>query len=86
MTAAPARVGDKIGKLIGAAQGQVVVSDTTSVNLYKLTMAALALSPNKKRILTDTMNFPSDLYILQGCVEMLVRPPTGMIRHRVTEI
>jgi len=70
---APARVGNKIGKLIGAAEGQVVVSDTTSVNLYKLVMAALALSPKKKRIITDTMNFPSDLYILQGCVEMLVR-------------
>ncbi len=40
---APARVGDKIGKLIGAADGQVVVSDTTSVNLYKLVMAALTL-------------------------------------------
>jgi kynureninase len=37
---APARVGNKIGKLIGAAEGQVVVSDTTSINLYKLVMAA----------------------------------------------
>ena len=72
---APVRVGDKIGQLIGAAAGQVVVSDTTSVNLFKLTMAALAYQPEKKRIVTDTMNFPSDLYILQGCVEMLVRRP-----------
>ena len=69
---AAARVGDKIGKLIGAAEGQVIVSDTTSINLYKLAMAALALSPERKRIITDTMNFPSDLYILQGCVQMLV--------------
>lgn len=68
---APARVGDKIGKLIGAAEGQVVVCDTTSVNLFKLTMAALTLGPNRKRIVTDTMNFPSDLYILQGCVRLL---------------
>ncbi len=67
----PARVGDKIGKLIGASQGQVVVSDTTSVNLFKLTMAALTLGPNKKRIITDTMNFPSDLYTLQGCIQQL---------------
>jgi kynureninase len=68
---APQRVGDKIGTLIGAAAGQVIVSDTTSVNLYKLTMAALALRPERKRIITDTMNFPSDLYILQGCVQTL---------------
>ncbi len=64
---APARVGDKIGKLIGAAPGQVVVSDTTSMNLYKLVMAALTHLPDRKRIISDAMNFPSDLYILQGC-------------------
>jgi kynureninase len=74
---AAARVGDKIGKLVGAADGQVIVSDTTSINLYKLAMAALTLSPEKKRIITDTMNFPSDLYILQGCVETLVRRPAS---------
>lgn len=68
---APARIGEKIAKLIGAAEGQVIVSDSTSVNLFKLTMAALALSPEKKCIVTDTMNFPSDLYILQGAVEQL---------------
>ena len=64
---APVRIGEKIARLIGAAQGQVIVSDTTSVNLYKLAMAALSLQSGKKRIITDTMNFPSDLYILQGC-------------------
>lgn len=74
---APARVGDKIGQLIGAAAGQVLVSDTTSINLYKLALAALAYRPEKKRIVTDTMNFPSDLYILQGVVEMLVRRPAS---------
>ena len=70
---ATSRVGDKIGKLTGAAAGQVVVSDTTSINLFKLTLAALALLPDKKRIVTDTLNFPSDLYILQGCVQLLSR-------------
>lgn len=68
---APARVGDKIGQLIGAAPGQVMVNDTTSVNLFKLAMAALAYQPEKKRIVTDTLNFPSDLYVLQGCVKLL---------------
>jgi len=71
---APARVGDKIGQLIGAAPGQVMVSDSTSINLFKLAMAALAYQPEKKRIVTDTLNFPSDLYILQGCVELLALP------------
>jgi kynureninase len=68
---APTRIGDKIGKLVGAADGQVIVSDTTSINLYKLAMAALTLNSKKKRIVTDTMNFPSDLYILQGCAQSL---------------
>ena len=72
---APARVGDKIGQLIGAAPGQVVVSDTTSINLFKLTMASLAYQPKKKRIITDTLNFPSDLYVLQGCVQLLSPSP-----------
>ena len=66
---APRRVGDKIGQLIGAAAGQVIVSDTTSMNLYKLVMAALTHQPNRKRIITDQFNFPSDLYILQGAAQ-----------------
>jgi kynureninase len=72
---APSRVGDKIGRLIGGAPGQVVVSDTTSVNLFKLAMAALTYQSHKKRIITDTLNFPSDLYILQGCVNLLTPSP-----------
>lgn len=74
---APARIGDKIGQLIGAAPGQVIVSDTTSINLFKLVMSALTYQPQKKRIITDTLNFPSDLYILQGCVEILVGRPAS---------
>jgi len=65
---APQRVGEKIAGLIGAAPGQVIVCDSTSVNLYKLVMAALALRPDRMKIVSDTMNFPSDLYILQGCI------------------
>jgi kynureninase len=68
---APRRVGEKIGRLVGAGPGQVVVSDSTSVNLFKLVMAALAMRPNRQRIVSDTMNFPSDLYILQGCIRLL---------------
>lgn len=68
---APVRVGEKIARLVGAAEGQVIASDSVSVNLYKLTVAALAQRPGRPRILTDRLNFPSDLYILQGCVRTL---------------
>lgn len=68
---APARVGEKIARLLGAAPGQVVVSDSTTVNLFKLAMAALRARPERPVIVTDTLNFPSDLYVLQGCVDLL---------------
>jgi kynureninase len=68
---APARAGEKIAGLVGAGPGQVVVSDSTSVNLFKLVMAALAMRPNRSGIVSDTLNFPSDLYILQGCNQLL---------------
>jgi kynureninase len=68
---APITIGEKIARLIGAGVGQVAVSDSTSVNLYKLAMSALMLRPNRTKIITDTLNFPSDLYILQGCCRTL---------------
>ncbi|MBU1880120.1 MAG: kynureninase, partial [Chloroflexi bacterium] len=68
---APARIGDKIGRLVGAAPGQVVVSDSTSVNLFKLAMAALEMRPGRGRIVSDVLNFPSDLYVLQGIMRLL---------------
>jgi kynureninase len=67
----PTRIGEKIALLLGAAEGQVIVGDQTSINLFKLATAALTLHPEKKRIITDTSNFPSDLYILQGLVNLL---------------
>lgn len=68
---APIVVGEKIAKLVGAAEGQVAVSDSTTINLYKLAMSALMLRPERKKIITDTLNFPSDLYMLQGCAHVL---------------
>jgi kynureninase len=65
------RIGEKIAGLLGAGPGQVLVSDTTSINLYKLVMAALARHPQRKKIVTDELNFPSDLYILQACIAQL---------------
>jgi len=63
---APRRVGDKIAGLIGAGAGEVVVADSTSVNLFKLLMAALAARPGRKTILSEAGNFPTDLYVAQG--------------------
>ena len=68
---APARVGDKIGQLLGAAPGQVIVTDSTSVNLYKLLIAALQARPEGTQVISDTLNFPSDLYIIQGAIHLL---------------
>jgi kynureninase len=67
----PARIGDKIASLLGAAEDQVVVGDQTSINLFKFATAAVTLQPKKKRIITDMFNFPSDLYILQGITKLL---------------
>ncbi|HEY0420539.1 MAG TPA: kynureninase, partial [Acetobacteraceae bacterium] len=67
----PRRVGDKIGRLIGAAPGSVVVADSTSVNLFKLLGAALALRPERRVILSERRNFPTDLYIAEGLAALL---------------
>jgi kynureninase len=68
---APARVGAKIAPLIGAAPHEVIVADSTSVNLFKLVCGALALRPDRSTILTEPGNFPTDLYILQGIEGLL---------------
>jgi kynureninase len=62
---APIRVGDKIGRLLGARPSEVVLGDTTSVNLYKALNAALTLHGGGT-ILTDEQNFPTDLYIAEA--------------------
>ncbi len=66
--AGPRRIGDKLGRLLGAGPGQIVVTDSTSINLYKLTMAAVAMRPERRKIVSDEFNFPTDLYVLQGVV------------------
>ena len=66
----PRRLGDKISPLIGAGPGEVVATDSTSVNLYKVLSAALSLAaedaPAKKVIVSERSNFPTDLYIAEG--------------------
>ncbi|MFH2038279.1 MAG: kynureninase [Chloroflexota bacterium] len=67
----PIRIGEKVAKLIGASPGQVIVCDSVSIDLFKLTMAVLSRQTGRAKIITDTLNFPSDLYVLQGCVNLL---------------
>src|SRR5262249_1892105 len=67
----PASVGEKIARLIGAGPGQVVVADSTSVNLFKVLAGALALAPGRRVIVSEPENFPTDLYIMQGLIELL---------------
>ncbi len=67
----PARVGGKIGTLLGAAPGTVMALDSTSVNLFKLLGAALALRPGRHVILSELGNFPTDLYIAEGLAALL---------------
>ena len=68
---APARIGDKIARLIGAGPGEVIVADSTSVNLFKVLAGALRIQPARHFILTEASNFPTDLYIAQGLIELL---------------
>lgn len=63
---APRRVGDKIARLLGAEPGEVIVADSTSINLFKALTAALSLRPERSVILSETGNFPTDLYMMQG--------------------
>jgi kynureninase len=59
--------GDLLGKsALGAAAGQILVCDTTSVNFYQLCVAAIKARPNRKTVITDAANFPTDRYILEG--------------------
>lgn len=67
----PARVGDQIAPLIGASPGEVVVGDSTSVNLFKCLAAALAARPGRRTIVTEAENFPTDNYIIQGIAAQL---------------
>ncbi len=65
---APRRIGAKIAPLIGAAPDNVIAADSTTVNLFKVLSAALALRPRRQKIITETRNFPTDNYIAEGVI------------------
>lgn len=62
----PVRLGDKLAPLIGADMGEVVICDTTSLNLFKLLSAALAMRPKRHKLILEGSNFPTNNYIAQG--------------------
>lgn len=65
------RAGDRIGRLIGAEPGEVIVADSTSINLFKVLVGALRMRPGRSVIVTEAGNFPTDLYMAQGSVALL---------------
>ena len=67
----PTKTGARLAELIGAKPDEVVVCDTTSVNLYKLAAAALIFQKDKTELLSDEFNFPTDLYIFQSVIDIL---------------
>ena len=69
----PGRLGDRIGRLIGAPPGTVVMGDTLSIKVYQAVAAALEMRPDRRVILSDHGNFPSDLYMVDGLIRSLGR-------------
>ena len=67
----PGRVGDRIARLIGAAPGTVVAGDTLSLRVYQALASALAMNPGRTVVLSDTGNFPTDLYMAEGLLKLL---------------
>ncbi len=87
----PRRLGDRIGRLIGAEPGQVVLGDTLSIKVYQALAAALEMRPERRVILSDSGNFPSDLYMAEGLIAGLGRghrletPPPDEVMDYITE-
>jgi kynureninase len=71
--AQPRGIGDRIARLIGAEPGHVVLGDTLSVKVYQALAAALDMRPDRRVILSDNGNFPSDLYMAEGLIRALGR-------------
>jgi kynureninase len=70
------RIGVKIGRLIGAREGETIVADSTSINLFKALAASLELRPERRVIVSERSNFPTDLYMAEGLIRHLGRGHT----------
>lgn len=69
----PLRVGNQVARIIGAPEGSVVMGDTLSVKVYQALSAGLQMRPNRKVILSDSGNFPTDLYMAEGLIAQLAQ-------------
>ncbi len=69
----PTRVGDRIAKIIGAPAGSIATGDTLSIKVYQALAAALKMRPDRRVILSDRGNFPTDLYMAQGLIDTIDR-------------
>ena len=67
----PGRIGDRVGALIGAPAGSVVMGDTLSLKVYQALSAALAMRSDRRVVLSDTGNFPTDLYMAEGLLKLI---------------
>jgi kynureninase len=81
----PRRVGARIAALVGAAEDEVIAGDSTSVCLYKLAAAAVGLRPDRRVILSEPGNFPTDLYVLQGLCDALGLELRTIAAERIAE-
>ena len=79
-------IATKIAKIVGAQPDEIFVGDTTSLNLYKLLFASLTLQKEKTEIITDDLNFPTDLYIIQGLIKQQFKQHTLKVLKSTNEI
>jgi kynureninase len=82
----PETVGEKIAPLVGAATGQVICSDSVSINLFKLLAVAAGLQHDRRLVLTTADNFPGDVYMIQGLTSLLGDHRLQMVRAAETEL
>ena len=89
----PRKVGDRLAHLIGAPQGSIATGDTLSIKVYQALSAALKMRPDRKVILSDAGNFPTDLYMAQGLIDLLddgyvlkTPAPEDVITHITDEV
>ena len=78
---APGRLGDKIAGLIGAAPGEVIAADTTSINVFKALSAAVQMRPDRGVLLSEKGNFPTDAYMMEGLSALT----GGRVRQKLVE-
>ncbi|WP_164657900.1 kynureninase [Tropicibacter sp. Alg240-R139] len=91
--AKPTDLGDRVGKLIGAEPGSVVMGDTLSIKVYQAVASALELNPTRKVVLSDNGNFPTDLYMADGLLrslgddyELRVVDPEAVANHLTDDV